>query len=165
MKFHALFLMFLTLSCSDQHSHIYIHNKQIYATSEVSEFDVDHYSQRANSNFLILNDSESIKDDVRKTKLENLCKSYQLTCQRLNLSKSLETSSAKIIETHNDFAGRKYFVFSPSAEVTAQYTGTLLLKKEGKQTFVVDAMLKSLGVDGNQALREKIMKLKTQEDN
>jgi len=59
MKFHALFLMFLTLSCSDQHSHIYIHNKQIYATSEVSEFDVDHYSQRANSNFLILNDSES----------------------------------------------------------------------------------------------------------
>lgn len=165
--------LFLIAGCSDKHSSIYIYDNQVYTTNEVSDFDVDHYSRRANTNFLILNDSESMKNKKRNLGIYELCKKYGLNCEKLEIAPSLKSSANKVLDAHKKFAGQKYFVFSPSPELTAKYIAPLILlnPKKGRPdiygieknlAYQVEGMMKDLGIEANSNLREKIMSLKPQ---
>ena len=161
MKILAPLLLILTVAaCSNKHSDIYVHNHQIYTTQKVSEFEVEHYTRSGNFNFLVINDEETMNDQERSQAIESLCSKYSIQCQKLNINKSLNVSAQAVVKTHKAFAGQKYFVFSPSPEVTAKYAGTLSMVGEKREDFAITSMMKSLGIEANTELTQKLIQLK-----
>ncbi|MEM7646422.1 MAG: hypothetical protein AAF203_05900 [Pseudomonadota bacterium] len=152
-------LLFLA-ACESHHPEIYVYNDEVYTSNEVSDFEVEHYIAFGNTNFLVLNDEESLKDKERQKEIDALCLKYRVTCQKVDMSGKLLDKSQEILKSYQAFGGQKYFLFSPSTEARTRYVGVVNIMAHSGSATTIDTILKRNGLDDNTELRKELLTVK-----
>ncbi len=160
-----LTIPFLIFACTSAHPDTYIYESQVYTSTEVSDFEVQHYQKYGNDNFLVLDDKESLQDTSRQRSIKTVCAKYFVTCKSVDLTKEEPQRSELIAAAYSQFEGKKFFVFSPNAEATAMFVGTInvLLHKGDKAS--IEGIFKELRLNEHSALQEEILELKASNRN
>lgn len=159
-RFSLLLVMSLLIGCESHHAEKFVYNSEVYASKEVSDFEVDHYQIYGNDNFLILNDEESLKDKSRKQSIQQMCVKYSVQCENLTLSSDVKQRSSEIVQAYSKYSGEKFFVFSPSDKMTATFVGTLNLLVHKGDEKSLDGLLARLSLSNDSEFKENLLKLK-----
>ncbi len=147
-KFVLSLLALFLFGCDSggTHPEIYVYKSQAYTTSEVSDFEVDHYQTFGNRNFLILENEESKNDGERSKSISDLCKKYALNCRKVDVSGTDQAAVKRITQSFTYYGTQKFFVFSPDAVTTAKYAGVLNKVLHRGNSDTIDAIFKLNGV-------------------
>ena len=165
----SIAILMLIVSCSARHDEVYSYEakayttkstSKAYTTDRVSAFEFRHYKYFGNTNILILEDLESLKDQERKKDLEELCTDLEMNCKTFDLSKLDEVSAQKAIDYFNSFESENFFVVSPNKALTGKFVATVnLLDHEGSEDTVKE-IFTTIGIEEPEALIEQVLKLK-----
>ena len=122
----------LLASCSKDHDEVYVFNEQAYSSTTTSHFAFAHYKVMANSNVLIIKDTDTKYDKLREQELENLCFDYSMNCSTIDMTNFNLDSVQNYIENFNSFDGEKFLLVAASNILRAKFIGLIhLIEKSG----------------------------------
>jgi len=155
-----ILLSFCVFSCSSSHPDNYIYQDQVYTTKVVDSFEFGHYRAYANSNTIVINDNESLKDTERMEYIDLLCKTFSLNCNKVNISEVNKETASKMVQLYSKFKGEKIFLVAPNNDLAAQFVSTIdYLQNKGDQNSIAK-IYTQLKVENSEEAQARILSLK-----
>ncbi|MEC9283589.1 MAG: hypothetical protein VX642_12800 [Bdellovibrionota bacterium] len=155
-------LVFLTISCSKFHEGIYIYKDSAYTTQNVSDFEMQHFTNYSKSDkVLIVSTEQKTIENAEgesvdfKEAAEELCERKKLKCDYFDLkewnAKSISEIQAKVFQ----FKNIKFMVIGGSPEAVALAVGTYSKMHHQPSDEDLKTILHDLGIQGE--AQEKTM--------